>query len=363
MRINNLIRITLEAERKWQLARTHPQGAELKARERAEAVAAARGRNAGRLAAASDRHISKTKTRRRAARRRESVGIEMARQKATRPVTDKVNEPRAISAGEQDREVSQLTANLQAISRRERRGGGMSDRRNAGYVYKPPTEKQVKARLEQTGEGPRQRGCHEAAAFLQRVRPGGPWVLTTFAPDGKTTTTITATASDEVRDFVRANNGKRNLYYSVNPTRKVVNKKAAKVDIAAIEYLLADLDPEDDERSDDAKARYLEALEFYEPEPTAIVNSGNGIQLLWKLREPIDIGRYPPVRDKEGKLVLAPEAASLVCNVEARVKTLMLALGSKAGTQNIDRILRLPGTTNLPTPTKIKAGRVACPTK
>jgi hypothetical protein len=60
MRIGNLIRITLEAELAWQRARTNPQGAELKARERAEAVAVARGRNAGRLAAASSKHVSKT---------------------------------------------------------------------------------------------------------------------------------------------------------------------------------------------------------------------------------------------------------------------------------------------------------------
>lgn len=66
LRVGNIVRITLAAEQKWQRARTNPTGDELKARERAEAVAVARGKNAGRLAAASDKHISKT--RRRAAR-------------------------------------------------------------------------------------------------------------------------------------------------------------------------------------------------------------------------------------------------------------------------------------------------------
>ena len=79
-------------------------------------------------------------------------------------------------------------------------------------------------------------------AFLEKLRPGGPWVLTAIVPDGATTT-ITARTPDEVEAFVRKHDGKRNLYYSVNPTRTAMCKKAAKTDIAAIEYALADLDP------------------------------------------------------------------------------------------------------------------------
>ena len=78
-------------------------------------------------------------------------------------------------------------------------------------------------------------------------------------PDGKTITkpphtwTTTAQSADEVRSFVRAHNGEHNLYYSVNPTRKEMVKKAAKTDIAATEYALADLDPAKGETSDAAK--------------------------------------------------------------------------------------------------------------
>ena len=64
----------------------------------------------------------------------------------------------------------------------------------------------------------------------------------------------------------------RNLYYSVNPTRKAMTSKAAKTDIAAIEYLLADLDPKQDETSEAAKARYLAALDELKPAPTAIID-------------------------------------------------------------------------------------------
>jgi putative DNA primase/helicase len=88
-----------------------------------------------------------------------------------------------------------------------------------------------------------------------------------------------------------------------------------------------------------AKARYLAELKTH-PKPTAIVDSGNGLKL-WRLAEPI-----------------GPDAFA---QVEAASKAAILALGGMPGTQNVDRILRLPGTTNVPNATKRKAGRVECP--
>ena len=95
---------------------------------------------------------------------------------------------------------------------------------------------------------------NDAVMFLQQLRPGGPWVLTAIMPDGDgPTDTITATTEEEVDNFIRKHNGKRNIYYSVNPTKGPMTKKAAKTDIAAIEYLLADLDPNPGETPADAK--------------------------------------------------------------------------------------------------------------
>ena len=114
-------------------------------------------------------------------------------------------------------------------------------------------------------------------SFLQQLRPDGPWVLTAITPDGPIET-ITADTIIKIDTFVRKHNDVRNLYYSVNPTRGPVSKKAAKTDIAAIEYLLADLDPNDNESPEDAKTRYLNQLNGdFEPKPTAIVDSGNGM--------------------------------------------------------------------------------------
>ena len=195
-----------------------------------------------------------------------------------------------------------------------------------------------------------------AVTFLEKLRPGGPWVLTAIVPDGAITT-VTARTADQVEAFIRKHDGKANLYYSVNPTRTAMSKKAAKTDIAAIEYVLADLDPADGETSEAAKARYLEQLNgAFEPKPTAGVDSGNGIQGLWRLQERIVLGE--PVNGK-----FSPEDQAKIDDVEARIAAVMRRLGSKAGTQNIDRILRLPGTTNLPNAKKRKEGRVACQTK
>jgi AAA domain len=186
-------------------------------------------------------------------------------------------------------------------------------------------------------------------------------VLTAIIPDGPTET-ITATTTAQVIAFVTKFNGIRNLYYSVNPTRSPMAKKAAKTDIAAIEYLLADLDPNDGESSEDAKTRYLAQLNGdFEPKTTATVDSGNGIQTLWRQTERIVLGE--PIENAAGKLVFSAEDQAKIKDAEDRTAAIMVRLGAKAGTQNIDRILRLPGTINLPNRKKVAGGRVSCPTK
>jgi len=202
----------------------------------------------------------------------------------------------------------------------------------------------------------------EAIAFLTQLRPP-PWLLVAIKPEGGpgSIKAKTAHSAADVDAFLHAHNGTSNLYYSVNPTKTAMNKKPAKIDIAAVEYLLGDLDPRDGEKSDEAKTRYLAQLNGeFEPKATGLVDSGNGIQGLWKRTTRIDLSCYPLASDKDGKPSLSVEAVKIVADVEARSAELMRRLGAKAGTQNIDRILRLPGTINLPNAVKIKAGRVPC---
>jgi len=210
------------------------------------------------------------------------------------------------------------------------------------------------------GGQPPPQDYRETVEFLEQLRPGGPWTLTAIVPDGPTET-ITTDDPEQVVKFVRFRDKHKNLYFSVNPTRSNLIKKASKFDIAAIEYIPADLDPKHDETPEQAKARYLTALTSYHPPSTVIIDSGNGIQALWKLAEPITLGE--PIAGAEGKKSYAAQDAKIIEDVEQRAAALMLKLGSVAGTQNIDRILRLPGTTNIPNKKKLEAGRTPCPTK
>jgi Mesyanzhinovviridae DNA primase len=198
-------------------------------------------------------------------------------------------------------------------------------------TYRRPSPKEMQKRFEGSC-------CHNALEFLQQLRPA-PWVLTAILPDGDTAT-FTCKTKRETEKVIRAYNGVRNIYYSVNPTRTAMTKKAAKKDIAAAEFIHADLDPRDDETSDEAKARYLKLLTDFKPQPTMIVDSGNGLNCLWRLDQSV-----PPDGFEE---------------LEQRNLQITLALGGPKGTQNIDRILRLPGTINIPNAKKRQAGREQC---
>jgi hypothetical protein len=210
--------------------------------------------------------------------------------------------------------------------------------------------------------------------FLEQLRPGGPWMLLGILPDNpsdepqsKPIRKIIAKTFHTLPDalaFVQSHNGKRNIYYATNPLRHDMDKKAEKTDVASIEYLLADLDPLESESPETAKARYLKELETYEPQPTAEIDSGNGIQCLWRLNHSIPLGDPIQVMDGgKSKRVYRPEDQAKIKDAEDRTAAIMVRLGAKAGTQNIDRILRLPGTTNLPTKAKREHGRVECPTR
>jgi hypothetical protein len=200
----------------------------------------------------------------------------------------------------------------------------------------------------------------QSVQFLEALRPGGPWWLNAFPPErgGEVEGELAKNAA-EIDRFVAAHNGKLNIYFTLNPLRGAPkSRKPSKLDIAAVEYLQADLDPRDDESPKEAKARYAEAIEGSGRQPFMVVDSGNGLQALFRV-ERIELpGEF--VKDEEDKQVYAPAVLKVVDDTEARIKAFLLYLGGTTGTQNVDRILRLPGTINLPNAKKLRDGRVEC---
>jgi hypothetical protein len=191
-----------------------------------------------------------------------------------------------------------------------------------------------------------------AAEFLQWFRPDGSWLLTAIEPEsGKLTTKLLRNVG-QVEAFVTEYNQACNIYYHVNATGNL-GKRAKKDDIVAIEFLHADLDPRDDEEPEAGKERYFQRLNGsgVVPMPSTIVDSGNGLNCLWRLAAPLPLPADPQQRKQ------------LIDDVEERNKALVLTLGGGAETRNIDRILRLPGTTNFPNEAKRKRGRTVCQAK
>lgn len=184
------------------------------------------------------------------------------------------------------------------------------------------------------------------AEFLNWLRPGGAVALTSIVPDGKTTTeSFTDYAAAECW-AMEQNIAGRNVYFTPQPTRGPVNKKPTKADIARVEFLFVDLDPFSGEDLDTERARIRKLLngnlqEKGYPETSITVDSGNGYNALWRLAEPIDV---------DGD-------ADKIADAERYTRELVNRLGGDKGTHNIDRLLRLPFTRNLPNKTKRERGR------
>jgi hypothetical protein len=179
----------------------------------------------------------------------------------------------------------------------------------------------------------------KAVEFLRRLKPEGPWALTAIEPDGPTTTRVLHN-DEEVQAFVSEQNKTKNIYYSVNTPEPTITKKANKKEIICVDFLHVDVDPDKDETAKAFIERFLPVIQAYEPRPTAIVLSGNGINALWRLAEPVELNgpaSYTAVEDHN--LALAE------------------AFGTDPSTRDISRILRVPGTVNYPNAAKLRRGR------
>lgn len=182
----------------------------------------------------------------------------------------------------------------------------------------------------------------DAVQFLQGWCEGGPWVLTAISPDGGGIDTITFKSSElpKMRDWIEDRQGVQNLYFTVNPTRGPMNIKPKKSDIRGMRAIHVDVDPRAGEDPAAEKERAIQLLRDYKPTPTIIIDSGNGAQAFWVL---------------DGEHATPDEAS----RADAERRNLFVETVLQADAcHNIDRIMRLPGTVNVPGAKKRKKGCV-----
>lgn len=181
-----------------------------------------------------------------------------------------------------------------------------------------------------------------AIAFLQAWSPDDPWNLTSIFPDGGKVTTATFATSEheKARAWIDERQGKQNLYFTVNPILKPLSIKPKKTDIRGMAALHVDVDPRAGEDLESERARALMVLQEFKPKPTVIIDSGGGFQGFWVLDQE---------QRTDGDEARAEE-------LEAYNIQIAVMLQADA-CHNIDRIMRLPGTINLPGEKKRKKGR------
>jgi hypothetical protein len=198
------------------------------------------------------------------------------------------------------------------------------------------------------------------------------WTDTTTGEKGRIETQAFPPGADgnvdlrAVMQWIDARQGKANLYFCVNSTREPKNKKAEKTDIASLVALHVDVDVHVGEDQEAGIARIIKAFHEYKIPPTVITSSGGGAQAFWLLKEPFanphPFPECDPIPDTKGK----PTNPEYIKAMEFRLawaedaKLYNIAIERDlAGDNchNIDRIMRLPGTINIPNEVKIKKGR------
>ena len=188
-----------------------------------------------------------------------------------------------------------------------------------------------------------------AADFLRSISSGGRIAVSAIVPDRPPTSAVFDTGSQtaELVAWLQAHSTSANLYYSLNEPSATAVGRLKEADVAAIRGLAVDLDPVaaietqpggfERERQRLLAAAREWSSHFLAP-PAGIVDSGNGVQMLWLFPEPL----------------LNTESNRHA--VKAQAKGLGRHLGSDA-VQSLDHLFRIPFTTNRPNARKLAKGR------
>ena len=174
-----------------------------------------------------------------------------------------------------------------------------------------------------------------AVDSLKSFDPAGRRNLVAIVPDGKVVgRTFPPGSWEKIREFVETWNGERNIYFSVNkPRPDAPDKKLSGEDIAFARAVHVDLDVSSGMDLASGRVHALARLKGAPP-PTFTLDSGGGVQAFWRFDKKLPIGN--------GDWLEALNAGAGE------------VLGGDPAVKNVDRIMRLPHTINLPTAAKLK---------
>lgn len=212
-------------------------------------------------------------------------------------------------------------------------------------------------------EGGAKADPRQAATFLRDLRGGGPWSVTSIQDGMIHTETFSGDRGyNAMRDWITARIDRLNLYWWVNPAYGSPGTKAALEDVACLERLHVDLDPDKKSTMPEEQQRAL-ILALIQDEarlkkiglpglPSFLIDSGGGYWAFWNLATPLSLDG-PNEQDRRDN---AFRAGGYNKWVGDRINE-ELGLKVADNCHNVDRIARLPFTHNFPTEKKRKLGR------
>ncbi|MCP4900927.1 MAG: hypothetical protein GY906_28500 [bacterium] len=184
--------------------------------------------------------------------------------------------------------------------------------------------------------------------FLQKFHPGRAWVLTCIEASQKGITTKAFPAGDnqaaDAEAWIKEWSGRRNIYFSVAEVMQAEDKKAERENIANVHWLHVDIDAQQGDLLSELqriKTLCTTKLPTGVPKPTVVIYSGGGYQCFWRLAEPIPV-----------------QGSTDVANEVARYNKQLEIIFGGDSCSDVSRIMRLPGTQNIPSARKIQKGRV-----
>lgn len=217
---------------------------------------------------------------------------------------------------------------------------GVSSGKRSEQPAAPTPEKKLRGSL------------NEAVGFLKRL-PHAFHTLTAIHINPKTrekglieTKSFPPGAWLAIHKWLEPRLGVANLYWSANPLGSPKDRKAAKADIATYVMAQVDVDAPAGEEQEAFIERMVGKIPSLRLEPSIVIDSGGGVQLFYIWQDPTELNGDPAA-------IAAAEA--LTRGIEQEVSA---ALGVEAdATFNVDRIMRLPGSINVPDVKKIEKGR------